>query len=74
LKKLGIPHRRFHDLRHGAATTLMAAGIPTKVVAEMLGHSTPAFTATRYQHVNPAMLQQAALIMGQLYQTATANQ
>ena len=36
----GLPPVRFHDLRHGAATMLLAAGQPPKVISEVLGHST----------------------------------
>ena len=39
LKVLGIPHIRFHDLRHGFATrAISGAGIDPKTVAEILGH------------------------------------
>ena len=39
LKILGIPHVRFHDLRHGFATrAISGAGIDPKTVAEILGH------------------------------------
>lgn len=39
LKKLNIPHIRFHDLRHGFATrAINGAGIDPKTVAEILGH------------------------------------
>lgn len=42
--RLGLPPVRLHDLRHGAATMLLAAGQPPKVISETLGHSTTAFT------------------------------
>ena len=39
LKILGIPHIRFHDLRHGFATrAINGAGVDPKTVAEILGH------------------------------------
>ena len=39
LKKLSIPHIRFHDLRHGFATrAINGAGVDPKTVAEILGH------------------------------------
>ncbi|MBD5143787.1 MAG: site-specific integrase [Ruminococcus sp.] len=39
LKILGIPHVRFHDLRHGFATrAINGAGVDPKTVAEILGH------------------------------------
>jgi integrase len=53
VKKAKLPTIRLHDLRHTHATLLLAAGVPVKVVSERLGHSTPAFTMTVYQHVPP---------------------
>ena len=55
-------HRRIrlHDLRHTHATILLKAGVPVKVVSERLGHSSPAFTITVYQHVLPGMQADAA--------------
>lgn len=43
----GLP-LRLHDLRHGAATLMAAAGIPPRVIAEVLGHSRPSFTLDVY--------------------------
>jgi site-specific recombinase XerD len=42
---------RFHDLRHAAATLMLASGIDLKVVSELLGHSTIATTANVYAGV-----------------------
>jgi len=53
---------RFHDLRHTHATLLLKAGVPVKVVAERLGHSSPALTMTVYQHVIPGMGAEAAAL------------
>lgn len=40
LKKHGLPHIRFHDLRHSAATNMILTNdIPAKVVSSILGHS-----------------------------------
>jgi integrase len=60
LKKIGLPHMRFHDLRHSAATILLVAGVHPKVVQERLGHSTIAMTLDVYSHVLPSMQQDAA--------------
>ena len=61
LKAAGITHRyTFHSLRHTAATTMLAAGISAKVVADRLGHSSPAFTLERYAHAVPALDDDAA--------------
>lgn len=50
---------RVHDLRHSTATYLLAAGVPDRIVMEILGHSQLSMTM-RYQHVLPAMLDEAA--------------
>ena len=47
-------------LRHTHATNLLKAGVPVKVVSERLGHSSPAFTMTVYQHVLAGMQADAA--------------
>jgi integrase len=44
LQRAGLPRIRFHDLRHTAATLLLARGVNVKVVSEMLGHSSVAIT------------------------------
>ena len=67
LKKAGVPDVRFHDLRHGAATVLLAAGVDLKVVSALLGHSSVAITADIYAHVLPEMQQEAVKKMDDLY-------
>lgn len=42
---------RPHDLRHSAATLLLLEGVNVKVVSEMLGHASTAFTLDTYGHV-----------------------
>ena len=56
----GLPHIRFHDLRHTHASLLVASGIPVKVVSERLGHAHPSFTIHTYQHLLPGMSAEAA--------------
>ncbi len=63
LARAGITkHVRFHDLRHSAATLLLAQGIPLKVVAGVLGHSTTRVTE-RYAAIVPELAQEAAAAM-----------
>lgn len=50
LKKAKLPAIRFHDLRHTAATLMLADGVPLVTVSKILGHSSPAITATIYAH------------------------
>lgn len=58
LKDADSPHMSFHDLRHGAATTLFAADVQPNVVAERLGHASIAATTDIYAHVPPEMQQE----------------
>jgi integrase len=56
----GLPPIRLHDLRHGAATLALAAGVDLRVVQEMLGHSSIVLTADTYTSVLPTVAHIAA--------------
>ena len=56
----GLPPVRLHDLRHGAATLALAAGVDLRVVQEMLGHSSIVLTADTYTSVLPQVAHAAA--------------
>jgi integrase len=56
----GLPDIRFHDLRHTWATLALAAGIPAKVVADRLGHSSVKITLDTYTHHVPELDRRAA--------------
>jgi hypothetical protein len=45
--------------RHTAASFMLAAGTPNKVMAELLGHSSPTITLEIYVAVLPGMAEQA---------------
>jgi integrase len=47
LVSIALPHMRFHDLRHSAATILLAMKVHPKVVQEILGHSQISMTMVR---------------------------
>jgi hypothetical protein len=49
---------------------MSAAGVPVKVVSERLGHASPAFTISVYQHVIPGMQADAATVFSDLVATA----
>ncbi|MDI7245866.1 MAG: site-specific integrase [Bacillota bacterium] len=67
LQRAGLPKIRFHDLRHVAATLMLRAGVPLKVVSETLGHATVGITADRYAHVLQEMREEAAAKMDTLF-------
>ena len=55
-----LGHVRFHDLRHTAATLMLRAGVPTKIVSTRLGHATASLTLDTYSHVTVDMQREAA--------------
>ena len=59
VKEAGVPAIRFHDLRHTAATLLLAQGVHPKIVQERLGHSQISMTLDTYSHVLPSMQRDA---------------
>jgi integrase len=59
----GLPTATLHQLRHTAATMLLAEGVPLAVISEWLGHSGIAVTAAHYAAVVPDLHRQAAAAM-----------
>jgi len=59
LIEAGLPHMKFHNLRHSAATLLLSMGVSAKMVQEILGHSDISMTLGVYGHVLPAMHKEA---------------
>lgn len=51
-EKAGVPHYRFHDLRHSCASLLLANDVPLKQIQEWLGHSDIGTTANIYSHLD----------------------
>ncbi|QYG91713.1 site-specific integrase [Iamia sp. SCSIO 61187] len=68
--KLDVPEITLHDLRHSHATILLMNGTPVKVVSERLGHASPAFTMSVYQHVLPGMQAEAAELFAEVLRQA----
>jgi len=55
---------RFHDLRHFSVTTLIAAGVDVRTVAERHGHARATMTLDRYAHALPERDREAAGLLG----------
>lgn len=60
LAKAGLPDMRFHDLRHTAASLMLAANVNPRTAADILGHSRISVTLDTYSHVMPAAMHEAA--------------
>jgi integrase len=58
--RLGLSGVRIHDLRHTAATLLLASGADLKSVARILGHASVVMTGDLYGHVIDAQVFEAA--------------
>ena len=50
LKKLKLPHKGFHSLRHTFATRALECGMDVKSLSEILGHKNATITLNRYAH------------------------
>ncbi|MET9249165.1 tyrosine-type recombinase/integrase [Nonomuraea sp. NPDC003709] len=71
--QVGLPPVRLHDLRHGAASLMLAAGVDLKVVQETLGHVSSTFTRDTYTSVYPEVARAAAESTAALVNTAAAG-
>lgn len=60
LRRAGVKKKlSFHDLRHTCAAWLISQGESPRMVQEHLGHSSAAFTMSRYGHLAPDAKQAA---------------
>ncbi len=60
LEAANVPRRRFHDLRHTAATLLLTQSVDIRTIMETLGHSQISLTMNTYAHVMPQLKHDAA--------------
>lgn len=56
-----------HELRHSAASLMLAQGVPLKVISEVLGHSSIRITSDVYAHLLDDATSVAADAMGDLF-------
>jgi integrase len=61
-----LPKLSLHGLRHSHATAALVAGVPLKVVADRLGHSSIRVTGDVYSHVVAGLDEDAANVVGAL--------
>lgn len=65
-KAVGLDTVRLHDLRHFAATRLLAEGVPVRTVSGRLGHANAATTLGVYAHFVEESDKEAAAKLGLL--------
>ncbi len=66
LEEAGLPRQRFHDLRHCAASLMVAQGIHPRTVMETLGHATVSMSMDTYSHIGGELQRDAAKRMDAL--------
>lgn len=66
-RTVGAPDTRLHDLRHAAATLMLAARVSPMVVSRSLGHASESFAMATCGRVRDEMLDQAAHALGAAY-------
>jgi integrase len=61
-KRAGRPSSvGLHTLRPSAASVMLSAGVPLKVVSEVFGHASVAITGDIYGHVSPEVSREALI-------------
>ncbi len=73
IREADLPRITLHGLRHSWATLALLEGIPTKVVSEILGHSSTRVTEDVYQHVSPGMQADATSRVERLLRDSREN-
>lgn len=66
VRDAGLSGLRFYDVRHVAASEMLAAGADLPAVSAQLGHSSTHTTATTYAHAVPGAQQRAASLVPSL--------
>ena len=66
VKRAGLDHVRFHDLRHTFASLMLLRGAKPKVISEALGHSSVAFTMDTYSHIIEGMQEDAMALLDEV--------
>ncbi|MBA7714619.1 putative prophage phiRv2 integrase [subsurface metagenome] len=66
VKRAGLEHVRFHDLRHTFASLMLLRGAKPKVISEALGHASVAFTMDTYSHIIEGMQKDAMALLDEV--------
>ena len=60
LDEIELPRMRVHDLRHSAASIMLAMEANPKLIQQILGHSHMSTTMLKYIHVLSSLQKEAA--------------
>ncbi len=74
VRQRGLSGVRFHDLRHTFASLMLLGSIHPKIVSEMLGHASVAFTLDVYSHVIPGMQKAAIRVLDEILHPEVADE
>jgi integrase len=65
--RAGLPRHSLHGLHHSFATIALGAGVLTKVVADVLGHSSATITANIYSDTTDPMTRDADRVASAMF-------
>jgi integrase len=65
LEKAGLPHVRFHDLRHSCVGLMMANEVPLERIKDWVGHSDIRTTVNIYGHLEYKSKKETANIIAE---------
>jgi hypothetical protein len=67
LRRAGLPHFRFHDLRHTFNSRLVEVGVIADIRRELMGHSRGGDVNSIYTHIDLPLLREAIHRLDQWY-------
>lgn len=70
IKKYGLEHISFHNLRHTSASLYVHKGVSLKAVSQKLGHSNVNITASIYTHTFNSDIEKSASIFDEVVKNA----
>ena len=73
LKKHGLPHIRFHELRHSCASLLLNRGLSAKQIQSYLGHEQISTTLDLYGHLSTESKMETARVIGETLKLVSSD-